>query len=440
MPSPAVTIAAIIIVIFLASALTKIYPQISTSNQIIEGSIVSNTQYTSLEQDALVINKTGVAGMDWFVHNRLALSASHSGPLTPIPVDDQERNWVVVDGSVGLGGNVRSLPNLKRVYLPQGQYVWIDANGDVKAKMGIGYAMGSTGTHFVTSTAVIKLTTEGINFFLDGKKLGSLPASTANPQDGQVGSDQFPLDWGYTGGWSAPSNDIRGSPAGPLGNAAANLQVIEHQIAPYSENYTGDFTLKNFFAYGNSNSQVYIFTVMLPHNARCVDAGCELYADTHGTVKLTLNADGTISYFLVDGPRIGWTVKYGSTVIHEFPSPSCLQDSCLNPNNAIIGLLPSQTTTTTIPGATTTTISTTSTTQSATTTTIPVTSTTITSTTATFATLITTTTINSGTTTTPQTASSTTTTTITPPAQPCKTYDIPCWIGYFILRIFGLMK
>ena len=339
----------ILLIIFIAAIflVPKFFKAHKNNITTTTSTITTNVQYTSLEQDALVINKSGVAGMDWFVHNRLALSASLSGPLTPIPVDDQERNWVVVDGSVGLGGNVRSLPNLKRVYLPQGQYVWIDGNGDVKAKMGIGYAMGSAGTHFVTSAAVIKLTTEGINIFVDGKKLGSLPASTANPQDGQVGSDQFPLDWGYTGGWSAPSNDIRGSPAGPLGNAAANLQVIEHQIKPYSEDYPGDFTLKNFFAYGNSNSQVYIFTVMLPHNARCVDAGCELYADTHGAVKLTLDANGSISYYLVDGPRVGWTVKYGSTVIHEFPSPSCLKESCLNPNNAITGLLPSQTTTNT---------------------------------------------------------------------------------------------
>jgi hypothetical protein len=308
----------------------------------------SNGQYTSLEQDALVINNTGVAGMDWFVHNRLALSASLSGPLTPITVDDQEKNWVVVDGSVGLGGNVRHLPNLKQVYLPQGQYIWIDANGDAKAKMGIGYAMGSDGTHFVSDVAVIKLTTEEINVFVDGKKLGSLPASTANPQNGQVGTQgYFPLDWGYIDEWSATSNDIRGSQTGPLADAAANLQVIEHQIAPYSEDYIGDFTLKNFFAYGNNNSQVYIVTVMLNPRARCVDVGCELYADTHGAFKLTLNANGTISYFIVDGPRIGWSVKYGSTVIHEFPSPSCLKESCLNPNNAIMGLLPSQTTTNT---------------------------------------------------------------------------------------------
>jgi hypothetical protein len=65
-----------------------------------------------------------------------------------------------------------------------------------------------------------------------------------------------------------------------------------------------------------------------------------------------------------------------------------------------------------------------------------------------------TTTISVTSTTTPQTSSTTsnqitttstptpktTTTTITPPAQPCGTYDIPCWIGYFFLRIFGLMK
>jgi hypothetical protein len=35
---------------------------------------------------------------------------------------------------------------------------------------------------------------------------------------------------------------------------------------------------------------------------------------------------------------------------------------------------------------------------------------------------------------------STTTTTITQSAQPCSTYDIACWIRYFFLRIFGLMK
>jgi hypothetical protein len=37
-------------------------------------------------------------------------------------------------------------------------------------------------------------------------------------------------------------------------------------------------------------------------------------------------------------------------------------------------------------------------------------------------------------------SSSSTTTAIVQPAQPCSTYDIPCWIGYFFLRIFGLAK
>jgi len=105
------------------------------------------------------------------------------------------------------------------------------------------------------------------------------------------------------------------------------------------------------------------------------------------------------------------------------------------------------TTSTTTPLTTSSTTTTPQTTSSTTTTTtIPVASTTtITSTTTTSTTLITTTTIPSSTTTTPQTTSSTTTkstttTTITPPVQPCRTYDIPCWIGYFFLRIFGLAK
>jgi hypothetical protein len=52
----------------------------------------------------------------------------------------------------------------------------------------------------------------------------------------------------------------------------------------------------------------------------------------------------------------------------------------------------------------------------------------------------TTTTVSSSSTTTTSSSSTTTTTATTPPAQPCGTYDIPCWIGYFFLRIFGLAK
>lgn len=81
-------------------------------------------------------------------------------------------------------------------------------------------------------------------------------------------------------------------------------------------------------------------------------------------------------------------------------------------------------------------IATTSTTTTSTSTTS--TSTTLPTTTTTSATSTSTTASTSTTTSTP--AQTTTTTTTTPPAQPCRTYDIPCWIGYFILRIFGLTK
>lgn len=49
------------------------------------------------------------------------------------------------------------------------------------------------------------------------------------------------------------------------------------------------------------------------------------------------------------------------------------------------------------------------------------------------------------TTTTPENVISSTTTTTTPaettiPSQPCSAYDIPCWIGYYLLKFFGLVE
>lgn len=94
-------------------------------------------------------------------------------------------------------------------------------------------------------------------------------------------------------------------------------------------------------------------------------------------------------------------------------------------------------------GATTST-TTTSTSTTSTSTTLPTTTTTsTTSTTKPSTTSVTTTTQPSSATSTSTTSiptQTTTTTTITSPAQPCRTYDISCWIGYFFLRIFGLMK
>jgi hypothetical protein len=160
----------------------------------------------------------------------------------------------------------------------------------------------------------------------------------------------------------------------------------------------------------------------LSYKSKVLSTNSPPIVNLNGT-QIALNLFLTSSELSLNGK-----VYYGFGLT-EFPAPTSATTTTI-----------SQTTTTTIPTATSTTVPTTTTPQTSSSTITPVTSTTITSTTATFATLITTTTINSGTTTTPQTASSTTTTTITPPAQPCKTYDIPCWIGYFILRIFGLMK
>lgn len=126
----------------------------------------------------------------------------------------------------------------------------------------------------------------------------------------------------------------------------------------------------------------------------------------------------------------------------------------------------STTSTSTTTKTTTTTTRTTTTSTSTTTTTPPLTSTTTTSSTGCIArgyctdtsqccprvfcvnnectsvssTTSTTTTIPPSTATSSTTTTTTTTTSIAPTVQPCGTYDIPCWLGYYILRIFGLTK
>jgi hypothetical protein len=67
-------------------------------------------------------------------------------------------------------------------------------------------------------------------------------------------------------------------------------------------------------------------------------------------------------------------------------------------------------------------------------------STTITSSTTTTAISVTSTTTPQVSSTTSNKITTTQTSTTTPSSPPCSTYDIPCWIGYFILRIFGLIK
>ena len=280
--------------------------------------------YTSLEMDALVVKQIGLTSMDWFVHNKIQMTGSSSGLLTPLMVYGSESNWVMRDGeSAEPYSSPFSLPNLKTVPVPNAEYLWLDASGNPMAESDMGWAPYQSATHLGAIFNMMKLSTEQLTITIDGQTVLQIPASASFPQKtvSSTGIGKLPLNWYYPGsGWSEPTNQIHGTPTGPMAAVASQLQIIENQRRPYSENYPGKFPLQTYFVFGNNSSQVYLILAELNPSLRCMN--CPSYADTHGTVKVTLSpTNGMVDVFLGHGGVFPWSIAYASTNIPD-PGPS----------------------------------------------------------------------------------------------------------------------
>ena len=447
MPSSSVIIAVIMIAIFLAiSVLTKFYPQIFSTNQVTTGEIGSNKDIKSLlraEFDILYVwpkvraNPPDPLGRDFhfFITQRVTISEVVSGEevkLRPVVTMFAQDQW--------------RLPDYPPEYqiLPNAIYMFVNAEGDVRAWSNVGYSPPhlDLANPISYSCPISKLTENPLRIYLDGKLVGEYPFGEArrtyslSPCYPTTGENIH--EWGGVSA-EAPANAPTGTSNAVFESILANrLSLTE----PDDNNlHIAVLKLKPFLAYTSpEGSAVYVMNSNADPRFQAGNREDQVYFDTHSAVKFTSSSSGVK---IEATGSIGWPLEIildGATVLKCARYENAYWSSTTTPQTT------SSTTTTTSQTTATTQSTTTATTQS-TTTTIPMTST-RTSTPLTTSSITTTpqtastasTTSITSTTTSSTITTKSTTTTITPPAQPCRTYDIPCWIGYFILRIFGLAK
>jgi len=313
---------------------------ILVSTAISRPTIPVQLSYTPLELDGMTVEGTGVAGLDWFIHNVVTVTSS-SGPLNPIPVRVLNVDWSVKDGeSYSLLGGPAALPTLKEILIANAEYLWVDSSGNVKAHSDIGWGIDNIyGNHLEPSFSVNKLTSDAITVALAGVTIYTIPASNSTQQQcclvfgwNSANSELkniIPLNYTYRGGWTPPTDLIYGSQSGPLAQAAANTEVVEHQNIAWSGNAPGDFLLPLYFANANDDAQTYLIIAQLPSNARCDQ--CPPYADIGGALKLTSN-QGTVNFFLTRLHPFAWTVSYSESMLAELAQGGAL--------NSVTGSMP----------------------------------------------------------------------------------------------------
>jgi len=294
---------------------------------ITSSSRVYSVTYTSLETDALTVQKTGLAGLDWFVHNKLLLT-SKSITLTPVPVYGFQQDWMISNGLKYSYYGVAQLPNLLQAYIPNNEYLWVDPTGDVKAHSDIGWGIDMVyGQHLVASLNIDKLTTADLTVKMAGKNgwvvVGYLPASTSSSQLGTLiygwGATNpslrnlIPVDFAYAGGWTTPTDQTTlPTTKGVLDNAASKFSIIENQVIAWSS-VPGNYTLSLRLFYGNTKTRIYLAQAILPASCRCPT--CPILGDTHGAIKLTDNGSGNVTYFVTRLTFFSWNVTYNGVTV-----------------------------------------------------------------------------------------------------------------------------
>jgi len=469
----------------LASILSQYYPGISSSSQINIGGIISSSTATSSPVFPQVVtqpdvfsnyladpNKANEPFANWkfgvFTYPASSASSIHSlGGITIYPIEDDPRacdiqhdiNDVFIpygsqfdivyfdepfSGSSSLCGSSQATANIFNQVR--------DAARSANPNVLVGYAEGSSAQ------------------FLDGLNSGAHP-------DFLLGEDYYSTStysWlqqqrasgtvKYIGMWTISPGSFDLSVINDRGAVFVCGCGTWHELS-WPQIYAGFHS-----AYQNCNSYS-ISSISLPASVNAgsqftlgctssqTDIAC-VYPTGVGSSCVWQSWNGNTAKFLCTAGSTSGTYTFGC-----FVGAGSISNCCSgNTITQSYTILPTSTTTTTSSTTTTSTTSaqtssttaTSTTTASTTATTIPMTSSTTTqqtssttttpqatSSTTTAATTSSTTSSSStttSTTTTYSTTSSLISTTISTPAQPCRTYDIPCWIGYFILRIFGLAK
>jgi len=245
--------------------------------------------------------KIDAGGMQYFVDNRIKV-IDNGISLKPVPVWVKERSWIISENPEG------------HKIVPNGDYLYVDQNGEVKAWLDIGYDDILFNVPMNKPfAALLRLSESEITIQIDQNVIKTFPqVLSTGSAEGMIWNNYEK----WSGSHSLPSKYVSAdAPIIIQQFVSQKLQLVQTEYWKGINNPPSSIhPLKPLLVYATDSSAVYLYQWPLPGNLN-LEGGAD---ETHAAVKTSLQDNQTVK---IEVAKIGaWPidVMIGNETLFSF--------------------------------------------------------------------------------------------------------------------------